>query len=158
MSWLIDPSDPDQAAERTDAATDADLKKAARRPSSYLTGELWSPVLTNRQRVLLHTQPLILMQHFPGSRDEDQQHYDVLCLTIKVFDVIIEQSGFGSEVVRDTIAESLRPLLVALDEEANVPPDTVRHDRVVDRILAMLKNEQQRGQPFEVEYQYCPVE
>jgi hypothetical protein len=151
MSWLINPSDPEQAVGLAD--TDTDLKKAMRRPNSCLTGEAWSPVLTNRQRVLLHTQPLILMQHFPGSRDEDQQHYDVLCLTIKVFDVIIEQSGFGSEVVRDTIAESLRPLLVALDEEANVSPDTVRHDRVVDRVLSSLKNEQQRGQPFEVEYQ-----
>jgi len=93
------------------------------------------------------------MQHLPGSRDEDQQHYDVLCLAIKTFDVIIDQSGFGSEVVRDTITEGLRPLLVALDEEVGLGPDPARHNKVVDQVLSTLKNEKERGQPFEVEYQ-----
>ena len=71
----------------------------------------WPPVLTNRQRVLLHAQPLILMQHAPGSRDEHEKHYDSLSLAIKTFDIIIDQSGFGSEVVRDTIAEGLAAAL-----------------------------------------------
>ena len=113
----------------------------------------WPPALTNRQRVLLHTQPLILMQHSPGVRDEHEKHYDSLSLALKTFDIVIDQSGFGSDVVRDTIADGLRPLLIALDDEAELAPDPARHDRVVDRVLASLKNEQNRGQPFEVEYQ-----
>lgn len=93
------------------------------------------------------------MQHLPGPRDERERHYDSLSLAIKTFDIIIDQSGFGSEVVRDTIAEGLRPLLVALDDQAGLDPDPARHDRVVDRVLSALKNEQSRGQPFEIEYQ-----
>jgi hypothetical protein len=41
--------------------------------------------------VLLHTQPLILMQHLSGPRDEKERHYDSLSLAIKTFDIISER-------------------------------------------------------------------
>ena len=55
----------------------------------------------------------------PGrSRDDEELRYDPMCLTMKLFDVVIDQSGFGSEVVRQTVADALFPLLESLDEAA----------------------------------------
>jgi hypothetical protein len=113
----------------------------------------WSPTLTDRQRVLLHTHPLLLLRHHWLMReDEGSPSYDPLCLSMKLFDVVIDQSGFGSEVARDTIQEELAPLLESLDRAADIPPDRDRHARIVERLIGGLLNESQRGESFVVEY------
>jgi hypothetical protein len=112
----------------------------------------WNPTLTDRQRVLLHTEPLLMLRHNWSLRDEECQRYDPLCLSMKLFDVVIDQSGFGNEVVRDTIQEQLTPLLEAIDAAAGVLPDAERHRRVVDRLIGGLLNDSQRGESFSIEY------
>ena len=82
----------------------------------------WSTSLSSRQRVLLHAQPIMLMRH-TWARDDDELRYDPLCLTMKLFDVIIDQSGFGNEVVRQTVGDALFPLLESLDQASQILPD-----------------------------------
>jgi len=112
----------------------------------------WSTSLSSRQRVLLHAQPIMLMRQYWTARDDDDLRYDPMCLTMKLFDLIIDQSGFGNEVVRQTIADALFPLLESLDEAAQILPNKMRHQRVVDRLLAGLLNEANHNESFVVEY------
>lgn len=112
----------------------------------------WNTTLSSRQRVLLHAQPILMMrQHWTG-RDDQDVVYDPLCLSMKLFDVVIDQSGFGNEVVRRTVADALFPLLAALDHAANIAAERQRHQRAVDRLLDGLLNEANYGQAFELEY------
>ncbi len=108
--------------------------------------------LTDRQRVLLHTQPLMLMRYHWLSRDDDGQRYDPLCLWIKLFEVVIDQSGFGNDVVRDSVARELTPLLRAVDAANQVAPDEARYRRVVDRLIGNLLNDSNRGESFTIDY------
>ncbi len=87
-----------------------------------------------------------------SARDGEESTYDPLCLSMKLFEVVIDQSGFGNEVVRQTVADALCPLLIALDRAGDVAPDADRHERVVDRLLNGLMNEAQRGHSFNVNY------
>lgn len=112
----------------------------------------WSTSLSSRQRVLLHAQPIMQMRQHWSARDDADVRYDPMCLTIKLFDVIIDQSGFGNEVTRQTLADALSPLLESLDESEQVHPDKIRHRRAVDRLLAGLLNEANHNESFAVEY------
>lgn len=87
-----------------------------------------------------------------SAREGEDSSYDPLCLSMKLFEVVIDQSGFGNEVVRQTVVDALCPLLIALDRAAEVIPDGDRHQRVVDRLLDSLMNEAQRGHSFNVNY------
>ena len=113
----------------------------------------WSQQLTRRQRVLLHMEPILRLYRQPGTRDDRHLQYDTLALIIKVFDSVIDQSGFGSEVTDETVLEATKPLLNAWDEASNNSAGPEVHSDVVGRILAELKNERERQQPFEVPYQ-----
>lgn len=93
-----------------------------------------------------------MRHHWLMREEENRQRYDSLCLSMKLFDVVIDHSGFGSEVGRDTVLEQLSPLLESLDVAAGVSPDAERHARVVDRLIGGLLNESQRGESFIVEY------
>ncbi len=116
------------------------------------TQPAWNSTLHSRQRVLLHTQPLVTLQQKWKLGTEDQAHYDALTLSIKLFDAIIDGSGFGNEVTRETMLQSLRPLLAAFDDATNLDPNERRHLQVVDRLIGYLKNDANRGRAFEVEY------
>ena len=112
----------------------------------------WNSTLTDRQRVLLHTQPLMLMRYHWLTRDEDGLRYDPLCLSMKLFDVIIDQSGFGNDVVRESATHELVPLLRSVDATSGVEPDEARYAKVVDRLMGGLMNDSNRGESFTVEY------
>lgn len=112
----------------------------------------WNPQITRRQRVLLHMEPILRLYRQPGTRDDRHLQYDTLALIMKVFDTIIDQSGFGAEVTDDTVTEAIRPLLRSWDEATGVANSPELHAEVVNRILAELKNEGQRQQPFEITY------
>src|SRR5688572_12970069 len=105
----------------------------------------WSPTLTDRQRVLLHTHPLILMRHNWLAR-EDENSYDPLCLAMKLFEVVIDQSGFGNDLTRDTLERELVPVLKSLDDAVGLEPNGERYARVIDRLLGGLLNDSQRGE------------
>jgi tetratricopeptide (TPR) repeat protein len=113
---------------------------------------LWSATLSSRQRVLLHAQPILGMRQNWSARDGGESAYDPLCLSMKLFEVVIDQSGFGNEVVRQTVTDALCPLLAALDRAASVTPDGDRHRQVVDRLLDGLMNETRHGHSFTVDY------
>jgi hypothetical protein len=112
----------------------------------------WSGQLTRRQRVLLHMEPILRLYRQPGTRDDRHLQYDTLAIIMKVFDAIIDQSGFGSEVTDASVTEAVRPLLRAWDEAGGRTPSPDLHADVVGRIIADLKNEAQRQQPFEIAY------
>jgi hypothetical protein len=112
----------------------------------------WNSQITRRQRVLLHMEPILRLYRQPGTRDDRHLQYDTLALIMKVFDTIIDQSGFGAEVTDDTVAEAIRPLLRAWDGATGIANSPEFHAEVVNRILAELKNEGQHQQPFEIAY------
>lgn len=112
----------------------------------------WNSSLTERQRVLLHTQPLMAMRQSWLARDDGGQRYDPLCLCMKLFEVVIDQSGFGNDVVRDSVARDLVPLLRSIDVGDGIEPDDERHQRVIDRLVGSLLNESHRGESFAIEY------
>lgn len=113
----------------------------------------WSQQLTRRQRVLLHIEPILRLYRQPGTRDDRHLQYDTLALIVKVFDTVIDQTGFGSEVTDETVLEAAKPLLKAWDEASGNPAGPDVHSDVMARILAELKNERERQEPFEVPYQ-----
>ena len=112
----------------------------------------WSSTLHSRQRVLLHTQPLVTLQQKWKLGVAEQAHYDALALSIKLFDSVIDGSGFGNEVTRETMLQSLQPLLTAFDEASELEHNERLHRQVVDRLISYLKNDANRGRAFEVEY------
>ena len=117
-----------------------------------LDSPFWSATLSSRQRVLLHAQPIIMMRHHWAMRDDQDANYDPLCLSMKLFDVIIDQSGFGNEVVRQTIVDALSPLLGSIDQVMDLRVDADRHQRVIGRLLDGLTNEANHGQSFQLTY------
>ena len=72
---------------------------------------------------------------------------------MKIFDTIIDQSGFGSEVTDESVLEATKPLLKAWDQGNGNPAGPDLHSEVIVRILAELKNERDHQQPFEVPYE-----
>lgn len=112
----------------------------------------WNPTLTDRQRVLLHTQPLMLMRYLWLQRNDERPAYDPLFLCMKLFEFIIDQSGFGNDVIRDAAERELSPLLKAVDAAEAVEPDKKRHHRVLDRLFGNLLNDAKRGESFSINY------
>lgn len=112
----------------------------------------WNPTLTERQRVLLHTQPVMSMRSNWSTHPDDGQNYDPLCLTMKLFEVVIDQSGFGNDVVRESVTLALTPLLRAIDVSNRVATDEKRHHRVIDRLIGNLLNDSNRGESFSIPY------
>lgn len=113
---------------------------------------IWNRALTNRLRVLLHTYPLHDLHLGDSRRDPELRHYDSLLLTMKVFDLIIDNAGLDQEVDRNRVEQVLEPLLCAMDANAGLEPDPVRHTCMVDRVLGGLRNDTNRRRPFEVMY------
>lgn len=112
----------------------------------------WNVSLSNRQRVLLHAQPILQMRQSWLARADTDGRYDPMCLAMKLLDLVIDQSGFGNEVMRQTVADALFPLLASLDEAAQVTPDADRSQGTVDRLIDGLLNEVDRGRSFAIEY------
>lgn len=112
----------------------------------------WTPELTHRLRVLLHTMPFTDLRRGEGYVDEDRRHYDTLALALRVFDLIVERTGLDQEVDSATVRRILAPTLVAMDVAAGLAPDGRRHDTVVDRLLAALRNEAEAAGPFRLPY------
>ncbi len=125
------------------------------KPAVHSAGNaaIWPPALTQRFRVLLHALPLFQARINDPMRDPENRHYDSMALAMKVLDLIIENTGLGSEIDRDGVVTALRPILQAIDSAIGAPPEPRRHEAVADRILGALRNDTDRRVPFEVEYQ-----
>ena len=138
--------------ENPNAGLSDDVPKAPGPASSEAATGFWSASLTQRQRVLLHILPLQGIKQSDAWRDSRVQ-YDTLALALKTFDVIIDHTGFGAQVNRDLLLQHLSPVLRAMDEAVSRPSEPAGHSDTVDRVIAALRNDQHRRQPFEVEYQ-----
>jgi tetratricopeptide (TPR) repeat protein len=113
----------------------------------------WDQSLTHRLRVLLHTTPLHDLRRSDNLRDAELRHYDSLALAIKSFDLIIEHTGLDNEVDRETLLRALSPLLSAMDEAVQIAPSPPRHEQMVEKVLAALRNDGERRHPFQLAYQ-----
>ena len=71
---------------------------------------------------------------------------------MKLFEVVIDETGFGNEAVRETLHREPTPILRALDAAGGAAPDEQRHRRVVERLLGNLMNESRRGESFALEH------
>jgi len=125
--------------------------KPAMRPVD--NAAIWPPALIQRFRVLLHALPLFQARLNDPLRDPEHRHYDSMALAMKVIDLVIENTGLGSEINRDGVIAALRPILQAIDTATGMPPESRRHEAVADRILGALRNDADRRAPFDVEYQ-----
>jgi hypothetical protein len=105
------------------------------------TAGVWPPELTRRLRVLLHTLPLDALRH-----------YDGLGLALRVLDIVIDRMGLEGEATREAISRQLAPVLCAMDQAAEVEPSLKRHDLMVDKLLAGLRNDADGRRTFREEY------
>lgn len=112
----------------------------------------WDATLTRRLRALLHAMPLLQLRLGDARRDEELRHYDSLTLATRALDVIADQMGLESEASRETLVRALTPLLEAMDTRAGVLPDGARHRRMVDRVLAGLRNDDDAQRPWVYPY------
>ena len=69
------------------------------KPAVHSAGNaaIWPPALTQRFRVLLHALPLFQARINDPMRDPENRHYDSMALAMKVLNLIIENTGLGSE-------------------------------------------------------------
>jgi hypothetical protein len=112
----------------------------------------WTKDLTHRLRVLLHAVPLGELRLSEGLLADDRNHYDWVALALRLFDLIIESTGLDREVDSRAARRALGPMLAAMDVARGLTPDEQRHDAVVDRLLARLRNDPAGRQPFQLEY------
>jgi tetratricopeptide (TPR) repeat protein len=122
-------------------------------PAKPVAPRGWDPSLTHRLRVLLHTTPLHDLRRSDNLRDPELRHYDSLAIAIKSFDLVIEHTGLDNEIDRESLIRSLVPLLTAMDEAAQQEPSLERHTRMVEKVLAALRNDSERRHPFQLPYQ-----
>ena len=103
-------------------------------------------------RVLLHTLPLAALHRSDALRDPEIRHYDGLALGLATMDLIIDHMGLDTDIDRARVASHLAPLLEELDRLAGRRPDPARHAAMADRVIAALRNDDERRRPFEATY------
>ncbi len=117
----------------------------------------WPDELTERQRVLLHAHPLFDLRGNDGVQPEDARHYDSMALALRVMELVLEASGLDDAITAGRVREALGPSLVAMDRDAEITVDGARHDRVVERVLGALRNDENSRHPFALEYAAFPA-
>jgi hypothetical protein len=103
-------------------------------------------------RVLLHVKPLLDLRASDSRVAENGRHYDSLVIALRIFDLILESSGFDRGIDQDGIRRAVTPLLVAMDRQAGLAPDADRHVGVVTRVLGSLLNDAAGRSKFAAEY------
>lgn len=118
----------------------------------YSDADVWTRELTRRLRVFLHTLPLDGIRRSDAIRDADLRHYDGLALALRILDLVIDRIGLETEADREVVSRVLGPALSAMDAAAGVPPSAETHERMVDKLLAGLRNDGDARRPFREEY------
>lgn len=130
-----------------------DILEPAADSAKPADGPPWDATLTRRARVLLHALPILNLKLADARRDPELQHYDSLALAMKSLDAIIENTGLDAEMDTAGLVKRLTPLLAAMDEAKNIPPDPGRHETMVEKLLASLRNDGNNRRPFAFDYQ-----
>jgi hypothetical protein len=117
----------------------------------HAVGE-YRPDLTRRLRVLLHAGPLLKLRRSESNRPEELQHYDTLHVALRIFDLVLEHTGFARGVDSGDCARHLAPVLAAMDRAAGLEPHPARHADIVEHVLAALRNDENRREKFRAEY------
>jgi hypothetical protein len=112
----------------------------------------WNMPLTRRLRVLLHTRPMLELRDWDLRREPQTQHFDSLTLAMRVFDVVIESMGLGSDADSATVFRALLPLLRQMDHWDGVALTLAQHQDFTERLLGRLRNDQEARRPFRFEY------
>ena len=105
---------------------------------------VWNTDVAKRQRVLLHALPLFRLHHadsIVGGRGGEFSHYDAFALTLRVFDLIIENTGLENEPETHQLGEALVPTLTAMDVAVGIEPCPDRHARMAEWVMKWLLNE-----------------
>lgn len=109
--------------------------------------------LTRRLRVLLYARPLLQLRRNEAHRQQgDLNHYDLLVIALKIFDLVVENTGLDREMTAERLVVHLKPILRAMDLSAGIGPADDRHAEVVQAVLDWLRNERQRRAPFQEDY------
>lgn len=156
MTKSVDPTDQSgfafASAERSRAGGAGLTDPGSGPEPAGSIGGAWPSDLTRRLRVLLHTLPLDGMRRSDANRDVEFRHYDSLTLALRVLDVVIDRLGLEAEADREVMTRILRPVLSAMDAAAGVDPSPERHDRMLDKLLGGLRNDNDARRPFRGEY------
>jgi len=115
-------------------------------------GRVWTRALAHRLRVLLHTLPLDALHRSNALRDPELRHYDGLALGLATMDLIVDHMGLDVDVDRARVASHLAPLLEEMDRVAGQPAHSEHHAGMVDRVIAALRNDDERRRPFAMNY------
>lgn len=130
------------AADRPPAAAD----NGAPGPVSRATE------VARRLRVLLHMQPLFRLHKGDAKRAPETRHYDSLALSLQLFDELLDRMGLGNEVDERMLTNALEPVLTAMDRAAEQTVDRARHARMIDHIVAGLRNDGNARRMFREDY------
>lgn len=109
--------------------------------------------LVQRLRVLLYARPLLQLRRNEAHRQQGHlAHYDLLVIALKIFDLVVENTGLDEEMSGERLLPHLVPILKVMDEGAGVTPSSGRHREVVQAVLDWLLNERERRAPFQEDY------
>jgi|SRR5579859_1859659 len=114
--------------------------------------EFWNRFLTHRLRVLLYAEPILKLTQRDEHRAPEMRHYDSLPLALKLFDHIIEYTGLEYEIDNDKALQVLLPLLEMMDRAAGLAPDKTLQIQMAERVLAVLRNDEDGQRPFKITY------
>jgi hypothetical protein len=137
-------------ADRRGSGDADDAERTPKLP--VVPDSFWPPDLTRRLRVLVHTLPLDGIRRGDAMCDAELRHYDGLALALRVLDIVIDRLGLEAEADREAVARALEPALSAMDAAAGAVCTPERHERMLDRLLAGLRNDADARRPFREEY------
>lgn len=112
----------------------------------------WRQSLTQRLRVLLHAQPILELRTWDALRDPETRHYGSVTLAMRVFDVVIESMGLGSDADVNSVIQALDPLLTQMDHAVGVGLNQEQHAIFAEKLLGRLRNDADARRPFKLEY------
>jgi hypothetical protein len=112
----------------------------------------WHEALTRRLRALLKSGPLHELRRNQGRLAAVLPHDDLIALTMRALEVLIDALGVRSGATRDEIVAALAPLADANDRLAGVVPDRARHQRLTEIVIGALLNDAGRRRAYEESY------
>lgn len=122
------------------------------RPQAGPHGGIWDATLTRRHHGLLYMVPIITLDLNQARRGDDIAHYDALAIVVKMFDLIVANTGLAEEMDADRLLAELAPMLSRMDECRGQAPDPRAHEAIVGTVLNWLRNDKEARAPHQQSY------